>query len=200
MNNYEIGKTYIINPHKTDKKWDGKKWVPYSGDEAIFMGWVKLKDKNRLPVFKFEFYTHDPKTCFVILENGKWVAGGHSVEEMMETLFREISFEGNGYEKIQIGTTKIDKHEFIQQAKLTSMSDAEINKAVQKGKYYTVFGRNGEIKHCPICKVLRDTSCSACGCGSCSVCNYRWSCMPVSPIVFGNSINGNFINGTLIPV
>lgn len=34
----------------------------------------------------------------------------------------------------------------------------------------------GEIKYCPGCKSEQQTTCSACGCGSCTVCGWRWSC------------------------
>lgn len=32
--------------------------------------------------------------------------------------------------------------------------------------------------HCPDCEVERETTCSACGCGSCLTCGYRFSCNP----------------------
>lgn len=38
---------------------------------------------------------------------------------------------------------------------------------------------HGDIKVCPKCEKVRVTSCSACGCGNCETCGYRYSCMPM---------------------
>jgi len=48
--------------------------------------------------------------------------------------------------------------------------------SVGKGDDYIY---HGDIKVCPKCQEVRVTSCSACGCGSCETCGYRYSCMPV---------------------
>jgi len=37
---------------------------------------------------------------------------------------------------------------------------------------------HGWIQNCPQCKELRITGCSACGCGHCYTCNYRFTCLP----------------------
>jgi hypothetical protein len=44
---------------------------------------------------------------------------------------------------------------------------------------------HGEIKCCPKCEKIRVTGCSACGCGSCMTCGYRWSCNSsyITPVV-----------------
>ena len=50
------------------------------------------------------------------------------------------------------------------------------------GDAYT--DKNGKyhyICYCPTCKKLRFTNRSACMCGSCETCGYRWTCMPYSP-------------------
>jgi dUTP pyrophosphatase len=38
----------------------------------------------------------------------------------------------------------------------------------------------GWKQHCPQCKEIRNTTCSACGCGRCLTCDYRFCCNPVS--------------------
>ncbi len=42
----------------------------------------------------------------------------------------------------------------------------------------------GEIKNCPECKKIVKTTCTACGCGSCIECGYRFSCLP--PMLWRN--------------
>ncbi len=37
----------------------------------------------------------------------------------------------------------------------------------------------GWIQNCPRCQEKVQTTCSVCGCGSCCVCDYRFSCAPV---------------------
>jgi hypothetical protein len=180
---YELGKTYRINPHKTDKKWNSKfqKWVAYDGDDGVFMGWVRLNKKEKLPVFKYNFYSHGDPTCFVILDNGKWVAGGQNVEQMMDNLKREIDFFGDGYEFVQVGSNKLTIEDFTTQALDAGVPDDHIEKSIKMGMYYTAYHKKGgEIKWCPACKKIRKTSCGACGCGNCSVCAYPWTCMPVN--------------------
>ncbi len=49
------------------------------------------------------------------------------------------------------------------------------NKNWMEEKYF------GEIRHCPACNMTRVTTCSACGCGSCKTCQYRWSCIYPTP-------------------
>lgn len=36
-----------------------------------------------------------------------------------------------------------------------------------------------ERKYCPECKTEQDTTCCACGCGHCVICNYKWCCLPI---------------------
>ena len=51
----------------------------------------------------------------------------------------------------------------------------------------------GEKKHCPTCNEIRQTTCVACGCGSCTTCGHRFSCGP--PIDLSKTIQfrGDFI-------
>lgn len=36
----------------------------------------------------------------------------------------------------------------------------------------------GECKRCPQCKLIRQTTCQACGCGYCCYCGHRFTCLP----------------------
>lgn len=44
---------------------------------------------------------------------------------------------------------------------------------------YAKHSDGGDIKWCNQCQGVRHTSCSACGCGNCQTCGYRWVCNPV---------------------
>jgi hypothetical protein len=182
MKDYKIGQKYRINPFGQNTKWNHKfqRSVPYDGDDAEFVGWIRLKNKEKLPVFKFNFYSHGDPTCFVVLENGKWVVGGNNVEQMMQNFHREIDYFGKGYEFVTVGNNKLSIDDFTQQALEAGVPDDHIEESIKTGFYYTAYSKNGgEIKWCPSCNKIRKTDCGACGCGSCSVCGERWTCMPV---------------------
>lgn len=43
----------------------------------------------------------------------------------------------------------------------------------------TIQNSTGEVKWCPQCKSIQQTTCSVCGCGICTTCGYRWWCIPM---------------------
>jgi len=90
VNNYIIGNYYIINPFGTNN---------YT---AEFVGWMRLKENNKLPVFKFNFYPFGNPECFTVLENKKWVAGGRNIEGMIEDFKNQIDYFGNSHNLIKI--------------------------------------------------------------------------------------------------
>lgn len=58
----------------------------------------------------------------------------------------------------------------------------------------------GDKKYCPHCKCIRNTSCTACGCGSCLVCSYQFICNPVDVnSILQSSIPIQFLPLTLPP-
>lgn len=34
----------------------------------------------------------------------------------------------------------------------------------------------GEIKYCPQCETISQTTCCCCGCGRCVTCGHQWCC------------------------
>lgn len=50
----------------------------------------------------------------------------------------------------------------------------------------------GEIKFCPNCEKEVETTCAACGCGRCTICDYRWTCLPNFP--FPNTAGNTVVN------
>lgn len=108
---------------------------------------------------------------------------------MLEEYKRIINFWGNQYKTIKVGGLELDKGEFIKQCTDVGFDWSKIQEFLNQG-YYMVQHRNGEVKYCPKCSKIRQTSCSACGCGSCSICGYRWVCRSNGPFTTDvNNIN-----------
>ena len=56
------------------------------------------------------------------------------------------------------------------------LTGEQIEQTILNGCYSSHHNHKGEIKWCPNCQKIRQTSCCACGCGNCKICNYRWCC------------------------
>lgn len=41
----------------------------------------------------------------------------------------------------------------------------------------------GWKQHCPRCNQVRETTCSACGCGNCLTCGYRFCCIAIDRVL-----------------
>ena len=108
---------------------------------------------------------------------GKCLCAGHNVNELMEDFKKQFYFNGTKHEEIQIGNKKLLKEEFVRQMKEIGVKEEIIDQSLLRGSYsYYNNNGKGEVKWCPECDRLRQTSCCACGCGSCEVCGHRWSC------------------------
>jgi len=171
---YELNKEYKIFPYSPTKLY-----------KAIFVGYIHFgyngrNDIFQYPVFKFDFYAYGDPTCFIALADGKPIGSGHNIEELLTDLKQGINYYGIGYDEILIARPdiKVSKEDFIKQAKNAGVSEASIADSLMKGFYIVGYKKDqgGEIKYCPSCKVIRHTSCVACGCGSCFICRYQWSC------------------------
>lgn len=68
-----------------------------------------------------------------------------------------------------------EKLDYFQEAKLIEKLEKQ-NWRSGAGSVDDIW--HGEIKVCPECEKLRVTGCSACGCGNCFTCNYRFRCGP----------------------
>ena len=174
---YTIGQKYTINPHGTDSKWNrhSQKWEPYSGSEAEYVGEIEI-DKFKVPVFKFDFYSFDDPTCYVALYNNRWMCGAGSIEKLLIEMKSKVHYKGKGYLKINTKGGPMEIDEFKSQAERAGIEDSKISEFVMNGSFYSTQSQKGEIKYCPSCKVIRQTSCCACGCGSCEKCGHRWTC------------------------
>jgi hypothetical protein len=180
MKTYTIGKRYTVHPFNLDK-YDAE-FVGYIGDN-----YSDPMQAFCFPVFKFPFFWSPPgepkAIALVALHNGRWLAGGKTVEELMTELTRRLSYRGTEYQSIRIsgdeGGGSLSRDEYVRQATEAGVSQADIDAALLRGRHFdTTHGKSGWTKYCPTCKRLRDTSCSACGCGSCKTCDHRWCCNP----------------------
>lgn len=172
---YQIGSSYDICPHGRENY------------RAICVGYVRFENKNKYPVFKFDFYAYPPKLCYLALdEEDRWLAGGHSHEEMIENFKSQLNFYGTSYKAIKIGEHELSKEEFVKQASEAGVKIQDIHETLLRGYFLTCYPQEGggEIKWCPKCNQIRHTSCSACGCGNCDVCEHRWCCRGDEPNQF----------------
>ena len=88
-------------------------------------------------------------------------------------------------DKFYQSLTDNEKEIFLEKVKNKQTGSGEIN-----NKWH------GEIKYCPTCNDIRTTTCSACGCGSCLTCRYRFTCMPELPsqIINMNKISNKSVD------
>jgi hypothetical protein len=85
----------------------------------------------------------------------------------------EISIEG--------GPRPYDEIIWCECCKLVLSEDSEIS-----SPYYYKNDRTAYICKCPICKILVPTDRSACMCGSCPKCGYRWNCNGYDSLVIAD--------------
>ena len=170
---YTIGVQYEIHPWGLD------------GEKAEFVGYIRsAQDPEGFPVFKLkDFYKFQPadsdtKDCLMVLRNGRTVATGSSVSALMTDFQRQFHYVGSEYKTIKVADTEVTRDEFVAQARAAGVSDKRIQESLEGGGYSEEQNYHGQIKWCPTCKGIRQTSCCACGCGECKTCGKRWVCMP----------------------
>lgn len=110
--------------------------------------------------------------------NGKFFTRTYdnTVEGLVKAIGNAFGFKGKGYINILVGDIRLTLEEFQEQVK-GLLTEKEISETISLGRYYSRTNNCGEIKWCPQCHQIRQTSCSACGCGNCNVCKYRWTCI-----------------------
>jgi len=164
---YQIGQTYLL-------KMFGEP------EEMEYLGAVKSKQLNgsrvniEFDVFRRYFYG---KPDLIVVYNDEFFTRSHdnSVEGLVKAIGNAFSFYGKGHTTISINDVKLSIDEFKEQTK-NLLTEAEIEETISSGRYFTRNRGYGEIKWCPNCKKIRQTTCSACGCGDCKNCAYRWVC------------------------
>lgn len=169
----ELGQNCTINPY-------GVQEYP-----AVFMGYMGVGDTDSqdFPVYYLDFYSTGPRgaNCYMTLFKGKRFALGETIEEMEQNFLGKFVYNGLSRAIIKVGPRTLGVSAFREECKKTTMDRVTTDNVVLIGRYSGSYGKYGEIKACPSCGALRDTTCSACGCGSCRTCGYRWTCMPTEP-------------------
>lgn len=128
------------------------------------------------PVFKT---VHYGQPILYALDNGLCGARGENVKELMDDFAKNHSFWGVEHETIDVtqdGKVLLSKDEFIQQMGAAGIERSRLDECLNEGRYFTFYFNGGEIKWCPACGAMRQTTCCACGCGNCKVCGHRWIC------------------------
>lgn len=177
LKRYIIGKRYTVCPHDLDKH--DAEFVGYIGDYSSTFNLC-------FPVFKFPFFWSPPgepkAMALVALHKGRWLGGGKTVEELTADVYRRLTYRGTEHQLVKIGGgVSLSRAEYVQQATECGVGQGAIDEALERGYHYdTTHGKSGWTKHCPTCKRLRDTSCCACGCGTCETCGHRWCCTPTT--------------------
>ena len=172
MNKYKIGEKYWLK-------------VFLEMEEMEYLGEIKTKQLNGSDVdIKFQVFRRFSygQPDLIATYNGEFFTRSYddTVEGLTKAVGDGFRFEGVGYKTVLVSDVSLTIQEFKEQTK-DLLSQEEIEKVILGGVYYT-HHKNGEIKWCPTCQKIRQTSCCACGCGSCKSCGYRWTCM--SPPAF----------------
>ncbi len=168
---YQIGQTYLLK-------------VFSEPEEMEYLGEIKTRQLNGSKAsVSFEAFRRQSfgQPDLIALHNGEFFVRSYKncVEDLVTEVGKNFTFVGKGYERIAVGSTSLSIEEFRKQV-ADLLTDAQIEEVVSKGRFYSHGSNKGEIKWCPGCKQIRQTSCSACGCGSCANCGYRWTCMPAN--------------------
>jgi hypothetical protein len=171
---YQIGEKYLLK-------------VFVHVEEMEYLGEIKTSQCNGSTVdVRFEVfrrYSFGRPDLIALYNNNFFTrAYDNTVESLAQAVGNAFRFEGKGYTHISLGKTSLTVEEFRNQVK-DLLTEKQTEEAISLGKYFAINNNYGEIKWCPECKKIRQTTCCACGCGSCKDCDYRWTCFPTnSPI------------------
>ena len=179
---YQIGQKYLLK-------------VFMEAEEMEYLGEVKTAQLNGSQVdIRFEAfrrYSFGQPDLFAIY-NGEFFTRTYdnTVEGLAKAVGNTFRFEGKGYTYISVDGIRLTVEEFKSQVK-NLLTEEEASETISLGRYFVRNKNYGEIKWCPRCKKIRQTTCAACGCGSCKICEYRWSCHPSSPITYSIKPNSS---------
>lgn len=171
---YILGQKYEIAP------FGRSEIVKDTISMGTFVGYIQKKEgyptstKVKWPVFETTHYGH---SILFALDKGECGARGATVKELMDDFNRNHTFWGTKYETIKVaGGPKLLKEEFIRQMGLAGFPAPKLENCLMTGEFYMTYFEGGEVKWCPRCKMIRQTTCCACGCGNCKTCDHRWTC------------------------
>ena len=160
-------------------------------EEMEYLGQIKTLQYNGSAAdIRFDVWRRDKygQPDLIAAYNDKFFTRTYDnlVESLVEDVGKAFRFRGLGHSEINIGGAKVSIDEFRRQCE-GLLSYEKVEESILNGVYAPVQNHAGEIKYCSECKVIRQTSCSACGCGSCKECGRRWCC------------GMGFLTGTLVP-
>lgn len=164
---YQIGEKYILK-------------IFLEPEEMEYLGEIKTKHYNgsnvKIKFDVFRRYSYGRPDLIAVYNNEFFTRTyDNTIEGLTKAVGDAFRFEGKGYTHILVGDARLTIEEFQEQTK-DLLTKEEITETILLGTYYTRNTNYGEIKWCPQCKKIRQTTCSACGCGSCKNCGYRWCC------------------------
>jgi hypothetical protein len=111
------------------------------------------------------------------LASNKFIARSYdgTIEGLLAEIRKGLTFFGSGHDSITVGDKKLQIGEFKAQV-AGLLTDEQIEESVLRGRYDAINNGHGEVKWCPSCGRVSQTSCAACGCGNCKTCGHRWTC------------------------
>jgi hypothetical protein len=173
---YKIGQTYLLK-------------VFLEPEEMEYLGEVKTRQYNGSCVtIKFDVFRRYSygRPDLIALYDGEFFTRSYnnSVEDLTKEVGNAFRFKGKGYSHISVGNISLSISEFLEQTN-GLLKEIQIEETILNGRYVSCQNHNGEIKWCPQCDKIRQTSCSACGCGNCQNCGYRWCCRPIDLTIGG---------------
>lgn len=165
---YQIGKKYSLNVFLKPEKME-------------YLGKIKtrLYDGNftNIEFDVFKRYSYG-RPDLIAIYNGKFFARSYdnTIEDLIKDIGMAFKFKGKGYTHILVGNIRLTIEQFKEQTK-NLLTKKEIEEIILEGEYIVRSKNGGEIKWCPQCLKIRQTTCCACGCGNCNNCQYRWVCV-----------------------
>ena len=172
---YQIGQKYLLK-------------VFLESEEMEYLGEIKMSQYNGSTVAiafdVFRRWSFGREDLFA-LHNGEFFVRSYknTIEDLVKAVGNTFCFEGKGHAYVSVGNIALCIQEFRNQT-FRLLTESQIEEAILKGRYLCVTNNQGEIKWCPQCQKIRQTTCVTCGCGGCVRCNHKWTCMPAPiPIV-----------------
>lgn len=167
MNKYQLGEKYYL------KVFIDVEEMEYLGQLEIYNGVGTL---ITCAVFK---RIHYGRPDIVALHNDKFFIRptGNTINGFGQAISEGVRFIGLGHETISVngGECKLTIEEFKEQVR-GLVSDKVVEECILSGEFWSSYSSKGQIKWCNNCRKIRQTSCCACGCGSCESCGHSWYC------------------------
>ena len=178
--NFEYNKGYEL------RSYDETRFGTYKG-KLVLRQPNNFEPKNIGSIFKVQDYFAYPpnagssdRSAYVLVFENMQIFGASRTIDGLISLPRYV---GCDHATIKVGERDIPREEFILECSEAGVKTEDVKRSLEEGMFCQSYTSKGEIKVCPSCNKIRQTSCCACGCGSCEVCGHRWNCG--SPVNFG---------------